>query len=1426
MFQLNDGRTLSRQDLLDAIQRARHEGQATASTQPSADAIQPEAEELEAVLDAAVLGALTRGAAGMASWLQVAGRQRANGTQINPQRVRACLRHLHAQGLLLSIDGQGYSVDLADERHQRRLQSLLLNREQAKRYWRWTVWLYCGAAGSPDRQSLGWLSWRHPDEPLHLLRQMLFSGMSAEALDLALDDIGTSSLDSPGLLIHAATQPWLPDLFETLDPTLVSSIGIDLLLQPAHPATPLVCDWLQARFDRQPQALDLTLRLCLGLRQQLDLEMNASERLLAPLEGLLPEALRAARALLDGRLAAAREGFEQTLKAARSMSKQRKQLLPDELLQLHVLSLVLSPDAEHWSLARKFCLAEAGSRKPNAGNSAWGLWAHAIAVRLGDERLITEAFHPESGDVWSPPSPFLLAQRLIAAAWLGRGADAWTAAHLQALRNALSQQRRHLWRALLNQAAQRLGLPEDSAWPAGKPQPAALMGGPREAWRDALSAIMAMKPEASGPGAADKGCELCWSLTLDEQGRPVTLEPRELSHGARGPGKLKPLSLGTLQKRTGLHSRDAALLRHIQRIPHGTARDLYLDPIASLPELLGHPRLMLSHAPGQWLELLEAQPELQLLQIDGPQGPAYRFVLQPSLLFSTPPRLPEGYWSQDERQRLIDHRNSLLVQMEGPQRARLIRIQPAQRRVAELLAEGWTVPASAQAELASALQVLSAHFEVHSDAQAGRPVPGDSRLRVQLSPLGGGLQMQLLVRPFAEFGPLVAPGQGRARLMCMHEGESLTTERDLPAERAHRQALLQALPFLDAGLAPELPWQLDDAEQALQVLERLPDLPGVAGVDWPKGKALRLHNAARHGLQLQVQSQTDWLALNGELRVDEARVLSLQTLLGLLRESSSRFVSLGDGEYLALSEQLRQQLQDLDALGQEKKGALQLPLAATPWLEQQEGLQLSGDRRWRERVDRLAAAADLQAAPPAALQAELRGYQLDGYRWMMRLAEAGLGACLADDMGLGKTIQTLALLLTRADTGPALVLAPTSVCANWAEEAGRFAPGLRAQVYSEAADRRACIEQQGPGDLLIASYALAQQDAEAFAARSWTTLVMDEAQALKNAATKRARSVAELEADFKLALSGTPVENRLAELWSVMNLINSGLLGPAAQFQQRFAGPIERQQDPAVRQRLRRIIAPFLLRRTKAQVLQDLPPRTEILHLVQPSEEEHAFNEALRRQAQQKVSEAAQQQKGAQMQVLAELMKLRRAACDPRLVAPELQLSGAKLAEFERLVLELVEGQHKALVFSQFTDYLQLLAARLDELGLRYQYLDGSTPAAERARRVAAFQKGDGELFLISLKAGGFGLNLTMADYVLIVDPWWNPAAEDQATGRAHRMGQQRPVTVYRLVTAGSVEERILALHRDKRGLAEGMLEGQDGGTVLTAAALAALLED
>jgi SNF2 family DNA or RNA helicase len=467
------------------------------------------------------------------------------------------------------------------------------------------------------------------------------------------------------------------------------------------------------------------------------------------------------------------------------------------------------------------------------------------------------------------------------------------------------------------------------------------------------------------------------------------------------------------------------------------------------------------------------------------------------------------------------------------------------------------------------------------------------------------------------------------------------------------------------------------------------------------------------------------------------------------------------------------------------------------------------DAAWRKQIERLREAENIQPRLPSTLQAELRDYQREGYAWLSRLAAWGVGACLADDMGLGKTLQALALILSRAAEGPSLVIAPTSVGFNWHNEASRFAPTLDVKFLGTG-DRQRLIETLKPMDLLICSYGLLQQEAvgELLAGVSWRTIVLDEAQAIKNAATKRSQQAMALQGEFKLITTGTPVENHLGELWNLFRFVNPGLLGSLESFNRRFAGPIERNQDREARLRLRKLIQPFILRRTKSQVLEELPPRTEIELQVELSEGEAAFYEALRRKLLEEINNDLSPIEDKRFRVLAAITKLRRACCNPQLIAPDLGLPSSKLALFGEVLEELLQNHHKALVFSQFVDHLSILRAYLDEKGIAYQYLDGQTPAPERKKRVEAFQAGQGDVFLISLKAGGVGLNLTAADYVLHMDPWWNPAVEDQASDRAHRIGQQRPVTIYRLVTKNSIEEKIVALHRQKRDLADSLLEG------------------
>ncbi|WP_420997773.1 DEAD/DEAH box helicase [Cupriavidus sp. 30B13] len=944
----------------------------------------------------------------------------------------------------------------------------------------------------------------------------------------------------------------------------------------------------------------------------------------------------------------------------------------------------------------------------------------------------------------------------------------------------------------------------------------------RESWRLALDALQALAGEARAPDGASAS-RLLWAVTLDADGAIGTIEPLEQVRGPRGWNKPRPLPLAKLAEDDRLEPWDARVARAIRRDQSYRRRHV-LDRAAAMLALVGHPGVVLAQAPEQTLEVVEGAPTLEVVR----EGTRYTLRVSPPLREAPDLDgfLPAGSRAEAEALRQIT------VLRDGSQRLRVIRLTPAQQSAAQLIAGGLAVPAEAQGQLDATLRALSGHFQVHSDHGGGtRELEAESRLRAELAPQGEGLALRLVVTPLGPLGPRLAPGSGRERLMAAVQGESLATQRDLAAELANVAEVFDALPFLvpRAPESGEYDWTLADPEEALSVVEALPGLAGVQALEWPRGKEVRVAGADLAQLAVRIETESAWFKLVGELRVAEGLVVQLGELLAWAASHAGRFMPMGQGVYVALTRSLRARLRDLASVAHGARDGIQVPLMAAPWLDDVlAGAGVDPDRHFRERVRRLRGARASQAALPANLAAELRPYQEDGYRWAMSLAEAGFGACLADDMGLGKTLQALAVMLARAPGGAALVIAPTSVCGNWAEEARRFAPTLRVHLYADStadSERKALLAQAGAFDVVIVTYTLLLQAREAFCQREWHTVVADEAQSFKNAAARRSQAIFELRAGFRMALSGTPVENRLAELWSIMRFCNPGLLGSLARFNEHFAVPVERNGVREAALRLRRMIASFVLRRTKAQVLDELPPRTELVLRVEPDAVEAAHYEALRRQALAEAEAAVaapprRAKRGApapeaRIHVLAQLMRLRRAACDARLVTPEIDpgQDGAKLRAFVELAGELAANGHKTLVFSQFVDFLQLLRGGLERAGLAWQYLDGATPAAERTRRVAAFQAGEGDVFLISLKAGGFGLNLTAADYVIIADPWWNPAAEDQAMGRAHRIGQQRPVTVYRLISAGTIEERILTLHHGKRALADGILEaGEEGG--------------
>ena len=661
---------------------------------------------------------------------------------------------------------------------------------------------------------------------------------------------------------------------------------------------------------------------------------------------------------------------------------------------------------------------------------------------------------------------------------------------------------------------------------------------------------------------------------------------------------------------------------------------------------------------------------------------------------------------------------------------------------------------------------------------------------LRLRPVAGGLHLEWV----AKGGGLTFPAlRGPEKEVVRWNDQDCHVERNFEQERRWLDQVWDRCTLMPRVLQ----LTLSELDPALDLLQQLHG--SSVPMEWSEGKKWKLRpSVTAKSLSVATRkAEGDWFELSGFLRVDESKVLSLSRALQLSRDYPGRYLQLGEGDFVLLDQRLRRQLDELGDLLEIGNGPLQLSTLAVPALEDIGIDELQSDGKYASVLRRFQEAQQTRAAVPRTLQAELRDYQEVGFRWLAQRAALRVGACLADDMGLGKTIQALTLMIQEQSEGPHLVVCPTSVAGHWEEQIVRFCPTLEPIRY-EGTGRRSLLETVGPSQVVIASYQVLLRDRRHLAPVKWQVALLDEAQMIKNPRSQTARACFELKAEIRLATTGTPIENRLTELWSLFRFLNPGLLGSLDSFRRRFEKTFERDNRP----RLRRVVAPFLLRRLKSDVLQELPARTELTLTVDLSADELALYESVRRQAEEEL------EKGDTMRLLAHLTRLRQACCHPRLLVPESEVASSKITALMELVEHLREGNHRALVFSQFTSLLDLVQTELETAGVDYLRLDGSTPASSRQARVSAFQNGQGDLFLISLKAGGTGLNLTAADYVVHLDPWWNPAAEDQATDRAHRFGQTRPVTVYRILTRNTIEEKVLRLHGYKRELARDVLSG------------------
>ncbi len=699
------------------------------------------------------------------------------------------------------------------------------------------------------------------------------------------------------------------------------------------------------------------------------------------------------------------------------------------------------------------------------------------------------------------------------------------------------------------------------------------------------------------------------------------------------------------------------------------------------------------------------------------------------------------------------------------------------------------LPGSPQVELPAGLNV---------EASEPEPVP----LLIVDEPDSSGAPARMVAQlRFDYAGHMVRHRESGLKLYDRAERRLLV--RDPDAERAAADRLVE--------LGFRLPRTRPDSETTFSLAARNfgPAVRQLIKDGWRvevKGK--RYRNAGE--FQLEVTSGIDWFDLHGSLAYGETH-LKLPELLRAATAGET-FVRLDDGSIGLIPEDWMAKYGLLGNLGKSHEDGLRFSRTHVAVLDALLATlpEPRYDDRFSEARRRLSLGAGVgPASPPASFQGTLRDYQKDGLGWIGFLRDSGFGGCLADDMGLGKTVQVLALLEARRHEAgdntprlPSLVVVPRSVLWNWHTEAERFAPNLRVLVHSgpnRQVDFPDC-------DLVLTTYATLHRDILKFQEVAFDYVVLDEAQAIKNARTGRAKAVRLLKARHRLALSGTPIENHLGELWSLFEFLNPGMLGSAAGFQRLALR--NGTADAGNLSLVARAVRPFILRRTKEQVASELPARSEQTLICELKGKQlrryRELREHYRTSLKQKVDEVGLNR--SKIHVLEALLRLRQAACHPALIDPEFEdEEGAKIEALLPLLREIIDEGHKALVFSQFTRFLAIVRRHLDDEGIPYEYLDGRT--RKREEKIARFQEDPQcPLFLISLKAGGLGLNLTAADYVFLLDPWWNPAVEAQAIDRAHRIGQTRQVFAYRLIARDTVEERILELQDAKRDLATSII--------------------
>ena len=754
----------------------------------------------------------------------------------------------------------------------------------------------------------------------------------------------------------------------------------------------------------------------------------------------------------------------------------------------------------------------------------------------------------------------------------------------------------------------------------------------------------------------------------------------------------------------------------------------------------------------------------------------------------------------------------------------LVTVNAIQRDILQRILQQKVFPASAITRLREMVDNIKGIVDVRQnilDKVMTPTMPGDGMLSIRVVPVKREYQFTILAAPIPESDQRFPPGDGIDIVYEDIDGQTVCVRRDLDREQQTLESAISFLKNINADFSKYNEGTISSPEGLLELLTMAYDNRDSLFLEWPEGQRLKFRGDVKGGdVSVSVKTEMNWFEVEGEVTVAD-QVHTLQELLEMCRRSEyDGFIKIGEDEYARMSNTLRKHIEALEQMPTIGHKGKKVPLYQVgPLAKAIEGLATHTDDAYKDFLNKMQQAYNLNPELPVGLNATLRSYQFEGYKWMKRMDAWGAGCCLADDMGLGKTLQTLTFLLSKSSEGPSLVVAPKSVLPNWIVEAGRFTPSLNLCNLNNATNRKKYIAAAKAGDVVLCTYGVLISMVDALSVKKWNVVCLDEAHQIKNRDTKASQAAMSLQAQSRVVLTGTPLQNHLGELWNLFQFINPGLLGAWNVFRDRFVMP---NYDEDRHSLLKELTAPFILRRTKEEVLSDLPEKIQQISYVEMTSKETDVYEKMRQLVElkfkkDKTKSEREQAKGIHINFFSELTKLRMAACSMKLIYDDWGEESSKITALkELLAILLPNSENRIIIFSQFTSFLDIVKLHLKRNNIPFLSIDGSTPMDKRQDLVTRFQLGECPIFLSSLKAGGLGINLTAANYVILLDPWWNLAIEEQAMDRAHRIGQKRCVSVIRMITEHTIEEKILRLHKTKQNLSEDILEGTNETYKLT----------